>query len=110
MVKPHVGSNLRGAPKPEGGIKPYLGVFRFSARAMQLVWSTSRSLTVGLAVGTIVAGLVPGAIALVGKRLIDAVIAASQGGARDDVTRWVLIEMALVVGMATIGRVLGIFR
>src|SRR4051794_25801380 len=99
------------ATKPEArGWTPYLGVFKFSARAMRLVWSTSRALTIGFAIGTVIAGLVPGGIAYVGKRLIDSVLVASHGGDRDQVMMWVAVEMGLVVGMAAITRILGIFR
>src|SRR3954467_12817218 len=102
MVSPHGGmGGGRGlgaaAAKTEArGIKPYLGVFKFSRRAMQLVWTTSPRLTIAFAVSTVIAGLVPGAIAYVGKQLIDAVLAASKGGDRGTVTQWVIVELALV--------------
>src|SRR3546814_18418259 len=37
----------------------FLGVFRYSRRAVELVWSTSRGLTVALGLLTLVAGLLP---------------------------------------------------
>jgi ATP-binding cassette subfamily B protein len=111
MVSPHVGMSLGPRAKPEArGIRPYLGVFKFSRRALQLVWSTSPKLTIAFAIGTVIAGLVPGAIAYVGKQLIDSVLAASKGGDRAEVTKWVIVELSLVAGMATISRVLGILR
>ncbi|MGY1424516.1 ABC transporter ATP-binding protein [Lysobacter sp. A289] len=55
----------------------FLGVFRFSGRALELVWSTSRLLTVALGLLTLVAGLLPAAVAYVGALIIDAVVAAS---------------------------------
>ncbi|MBM4361533.1 MAG: ABC transporter ATP-binding protein [Deltaproteobacteria bacterium] len=86
-------------------------MFRFSRRAVALVWSTSRALTVGLGAGALLAGLLPGAIAWVGKLLVDAVVAATEGGgAREQVLRWVLLEAALVVGLAAVQRGLGIVR
>ncbi|MGY0798818.1 ABC transporter ATP-binding protein [Lysobacter sp. A286] len=55
----------------------FLGVFRFSGRALELVWSTSRLLTVALGLLTLVAGLLPAAVAYVGALIIDAVVATS---------------------------------
>jgi len=98
-------------PGTTAGLAEYLGVFRFSRRAVALVWSTSRALTVGLGAGALLAGLLPGAIAWVGKLLVDAVVAATEGGgAREQVLRWVLLEAALVVGLAAVQRGLGIVR
>ncbi|MGI9245379.1 MAG: hypothetical protein ACR2I8_01535, partial [Steroidobacteraceae bacterium] len=57
---------------------------------MQLVWSTSRPLTVALALLTLVAGVLPAAIAYVGAQIVDAVvaaIAAQQGGPAQDLSR-----------------------
>ncbi|MEH2276579.1 MAG: ABC transporter ATP-binding protein [Nostoc sp.] len=55
-----------------------LTVFRYSGRAVSLVWTTSRSLTILLASLTIVAGLLPGAISYISKLIVDAVVFASQ--------------------------------
>ncbi len=59
-----------------GLLKRLLGVFRYSHRAIQLVWTTSRLLTIMLAVLTIVAGILPAAIAWVGQLIVDGVVAA----------------------------------
>lgn len=56
----------------------FLGVFRYSRRAVELVWSTSRGLTVALGLLTLVAGLLPAGVAWVGALIIDAVVAASR--------------------------------
>jgi ATP-binding cassette subfamily B protein len=58
--------------------RSFLGVFRFSRRALELVWTTSRGLTVGLGVLTIAAGVLPAGMAYVGALIIDAVVAAAQ--------------------------------
>jgi len=58
--------------------RSFLGVFRYSRRALALVWSTNRRLTVFLAVLTLVAGVLPAAMAWVGALIIDAVVAAMQ--------------------------------
>ena len=55
----------------------FLGVFRYSRRALELVWTTSRPLTIALAALTLVAGLLPAAIAWVGAQIVDAVVAAA---------------------------------
>ncbi len=101
------------ANKPRATWRSYLGVFGYTRRALALVWSTSRALTIGLAVGNVIAGLLPGAVAWVGKHLIDAVVAASTTRAqadRDAALTWVVVEFALVVAMAAAGRGLGILR
>ena len=41
----------------------FLGVFVYSRRALSLVWTTSRGLTISLAVLTLVAGVLPAVIA-----------------------------------------------
>src|SRR3546814_18697589 len=56
----------------------FLGVFRYSRRAVELVWSTSRGLTVALGLLTLVAGLLPAGVAWIGALIIDAVVAASR--------------------------------
>ncbi|MDQ3341496.1 MAG: ABC transporter ATP-binding protein/permease [Myxococcota bacterium] len=91
----------------------YLGVFKYSRRAIQLVWSTNRTLTLGLAIGSLIAGLLPGGIAWVGKHLIDAIVAAASLGttaARDVAIEWVAIELGLVIALAVTGRLLQMFR
>ena len=40
-----------------------LGVFRYTSRAIELVWTTSRPLTFALAALTVIAGILPAAIA-----------------------------------------------
>ena len=56
----------------------FLGAFRFSGRAIELVWSTSHALTIALATLTLIAGLLPAGIAWVGAHIVDAVVAAAQ--------------------------------
>src|SRR5512145_745151 len=57
--------------------------FQYTRHALHLVWSTSRWLTVALALLTILSGTLPAAIAWVGAQIVDAVVAAlpSRGGA-----------------------------
>jgi len=65
-------------PPPDATTRGFLGVFRYSRRAMDLVWTTNRWLTVVLAVLTLLAGVLPAAMAWVGALIIDAVIAATK--------------------------------
>ncbi|NEU82560.1 ABC transporter ATP-binding protein [Nostoc sp. UIC10630] len=59
-------------------LRQSLTVFRYSGRALNLVWTTSRSLTILLASLTLVAGLLPAAISYISKLIVDAVVFASQ--------------------------------
>ncbi|MCB1570093.1 MAG: ABC transporter ATP-binding protein, partial [Xanthomonadales bacterium] len=77
---------------------------------MHLVWSTSRPLTVALALLTLTAGLLPAAIAWVGAQIVDAVVAAAaavRAGNEADIARmfWlVALEGGLVTAMAAAQR------
>jgi ATP-binding cassette subfamily B protein len=88
------------------GLRSYLGVFRHSLRAVQLVWSTSRGLTLALSLLSVVAGVLPGAIAYVGKLIIDAVVAAAREPGHDPraVVELVALEMGLVMLLALASR------
>ncbi|MCE9574887.1 MAG: ABC transporter ATP-binding protein/permease [Deltaproteobacteria bacterium] len=80
---------------------------------MALIWNTSRALTLWLGIGSIVAGLIPGGIAYVGKQLIDSIFLAARTHAtvdRDAALMYVAIEMGLVLALAATGRVLQILR
>ncbi|UCC15694.1 MAG: ABC transporter ATP-binding protein [Gammaproteobacteria bacterium] len=59
-------------------IRGFLGVFRYSRRAVELVWTTSRGLTIALGILTVLAGVLPAAMAWVGALIIDAVIETAQ--------------------------------
>lgn len=54
----------------------FIGVFRYSRRAIELVWSTSRPMTLAMGFLTLVAGLLPATVAWVGQLIVDAVLAA----------------------------------
>ncbi len=98
-------------PGEFGGVGRYLGVFRYSGRALDLVWTTSRGLTVAFAVMTVVAGLLPTAIAFVGKLIVDAVLLASETGSQEhlEAAIWAVVyEAGLVVAMAGAQRALSV--
>ncbi|MDZ7992994.1 MAG: ABC transporter ATP-binding protein [Nostoc sp. EfeVER01] len=65
-------------------LRQSLTVFRYSGRAVSLVWTTSRSLTIFLASLTLVAGLLPAAISYISKLIVDAVVFASQANTQSN--------------------------
>jgi ATP-binding cassette, subfamily B, bacterial len=86
-------------------IRGFFGVFRYSRRALELVWSTNRALTVALAVLTLVAGILPASVAYVGSLIVDAVVAAMRSGAgAARVVELVALEGALVMAIAAAQR------
>ncbi len=112
-------SNKRSRPSPHGaqanaearkhkrlGLREILGVFRYSRRALELVWTTSKPLTVGLALLTLVAGLLPAAAAWVGQQIVDSVLAAADAVAAGAepvftfVLGWVALEGGIMVALA----------
>lgn len=100
---------LNAAPSPRVSLKHALGVFQYTRRAIALVWSTSHSVTVWLAVLSIGAGVLPAVIAYVGKLIVDAVVAASGGhGAPDAALLYVGCELALVVAQSGVQRGLSV--
>jgi ABC-type multidrug transport system fused ATPase/permease subunit len=72
------------------GFRQSLTVFQYTTRAVQLVWTTDRVLTIGLAVLTVIVGLLPGAVAYLGKLIIDSVVTAQHSGLAAD--RWHTLE------------------
>ncbi|HKJ20153.1 MAG TPA: ABC transporter ATP-binding protein, partial [Woeseiaceae bacterium] len=76
----------------------FLGVFVYSRRALELVWTTSRGLTITLAVLTLVAGVLPAVIAYIGQLIVDGVVAA-MAATNPDTSHvlWLIVLEALVV-------------
>ncbi len=102
--------------EPATGVRQFLGVFRYSRRAVELVWSTSRRLTVAFAVLTLLAGVLPAAVAWVGKLIVDAVVAAmavheATGETQlDAILRYVGVEALLVALLAATQRGINVCR
>jgi ATP-binding cassette subfamily B protein len=75
------GSPLAGsaapATDPAGLQRSLFGVFDYSSRALALVWTTNKPLSIALALLTLVAGVLPAAVAYVGAQIVDAVIHAA---------------------------------
>jgi ATP-binding cassette subfamily B protein len=94
-------------PAESAGLtRSFLGVFRYSGRAIGLVWSTSHALTISLASLTLIAGLLPAGVAYVGAHIVDAVVGASKAWAASgraplrQVFEWVALEGVLVAALA----------
>jgi len=75
MSDPH--QNPAATRETEGQLRNFLGVFRYSRRAVDLVWTTSRVLTIALGLLTLLAGVLPAGMAWVGALIIDAVVSAA---------------------------------
>lgn len=88
---------------PDNQRRSFLGVFRYSRRALELVWSTSRILTIALGLLTVLAGVLPAAMAWVGALIIDGVVAAtrlySAAASNPDtaIALWPIVEPVLLL-------------
>jgi ATP-binding cassette subfamily B protein len=84
-------------------IRRFFGVFRYTKRALELVWATDRALSLFFASVTIVAGALPSLVAWIGARIVDSVVDAGKAhmaGAAVDiqpVVGWVLAEAATMM-------------
>jgi ATP-binding cassette subfamily B protein len=93
---------------PDNGSLPrgLLGVFAYSRRALALVWTTNKTLSITLAVLTLCAGVLPAAMAYVGALIVDAVIHAADLHRRTgatvlvDVVRFVALEAIVVAAIS----------
>ncbi len=98
---------MRSFSPPAAGAAPpsgFLGVFRYSRRALELVWTTNRRLTVALAALTLAAGVLPAGIAWVGALIVDSVVAAIGSGDAALVIEFVALEGVLVAALAAVQR------
>lgn len=92
----------------------------YTGRALGLVWRTNRALTVALVGLSLLLGVLPAALAFVGKLLIDAVLAAATlrgiypngaphvENARLVALAFVALELALVIVLTAAQRALGV--
>ena len=100
-------SSRRSRVAPANGdsvtLRGFFGVFRYSRRALELVWSTNRGLTVALALLTLIAGVLPASVAYIGSLIVDAVAKGMQAGADADPARvvaLVILEGSLIAAIA----------
>jgi ATP-binding cassette, subfamily B, bacterial len=92
-------------------IRQFLGVFQYSRRAIELVWTTSHSLTLWMGALSLVAGIVPATMAYVGKWIVDGVLLAQKGAdpsEQQTVLLAVCLELALVVILSAAQRGLSV--
>ncbi len=107
---PHIVESPHGpatAAADSGGLqRSWLGVFTYSRRALLLVWSTNKALSITLAVLTIIAGVLPAGVAYVGAQIVDAVIHATDlhrqtgTGQFSHVMKFVALEAVLITAMS----------
>ncbi len=102
----HAGSPQAGRTPAaaDSGSPPrsWFGVFAYGGRALDLVWTTNKALSIALGLLTLIAGVLPAAIAFIGAQIVDAVIHAAElhrhaGGTQlTPVLRYVGLEALLV--------------
>ena len=84
--------------------KSLFDVFIYSRRALELVWSTSSRLALIFASLTLVAGVLPAAVAWVGQLIVDGVVTAmgqqQQSGSAD--TTFVILFVAAEAGLVAL--------
>jgi ATP-binding cassette subfamily B protein len=86
-------------------LRAFFGVFRYSRRALELVWSTNKLLTLALAGCTLAGGILPAAVAYVGSLIVDAVVGAIRnGGDPRHALELVLLEGVLVGAISAVQR------
>jgi ATP-binding cassette, subfamily B, bacterial len=86
-------------------LRGFFGVFRYSRRALELVWSTNRTLSMVLAGLTLFAGILPAGVAYIGALIVDAVVGAMRSGTgARHVVDLVLIEGVLVIAISAVQR------
>ena len=86
-------------------LRGFFGVFRYSRRALELVWSTNRTLSLTLAGLTLCAGILPAGVAYIGALIVDAVVGAMRSGTgARHVVDLVLLEGVLVVAISAVQR------
>jgi len=83
------------SPQDPTTLRGFFGVFRYSRRALELVWSTNRALTLTLAAVTVLAGVLPAGVAYVGALIVDAVV----GAMRSAVSARHVIELVALEGL-----------
>jgi ATP-binding cassette subfamily B protein len=100
---------VKNPPAGLGSLRPprdFFGIFRYGRRAVILVWSTNRWLTLLMVALTVASGMVPAGVAYVGARIVDAVVAAARGGSTEPthIVGLVALEGALVAAIAAASR------
>ena len=100
------GTTGAAAPASAFSLRSFFEVFKYSRRALELVWSTNRLLTIVIALLTVVAGALPAGVAYIGSLIVDAVVTAIRSGGVDAtrVIELVGLEGLLLAGIAAAQR------
>src|SRR5690349_23900392 len=102
VAKPRIAKQAEIHGEALNSPRQFFGVFRYSKRALELLWTTSRPLAFFLGTMTILAGALPSGVAWVGARIVDSVVDATRehkAGADVDimpVLLWVLAEALIL--------------
>jgi ABC-type multidrug transport system fused ATPase/permease subunit len=94
---------LKGWKSFSKTLKKSVSIFHYGIKAIGLVWNTSSVLTLAIALFTLMSGLLPAAIAYVGKLIVDGVVVASRSGLLSDrnfALSYVALEAMLIVILA----------
>jgi ATP-binding cassette subfamily B protein len=101
--------NIAPGDRERVTLRGFFGVFRYSRRALELVWTTNRNLTLALAALTLVAGVLPAGVAYIGALIVDAVVTAIRTASlAGRVVDLVVIEGVLVALIAAAQRGLSV--
>ncbi len=100
---PHAAPAGINVPGIFGRLGLNFGALRYSRRAVGLVWSTNRQLTLLLTFFTLSAGLLPAAAAWIGKLVIDAIVAQMAIGTAGGSPTYVPVLELVVAEAAIIG-------
>jgi ABC-type multidrug transport system fused ATPase/permease subunit len=90
-----------------------MGLFPHLRRTFRILWQTSRGLTLVVSALTAVGGILPAALAWVGKLIVDSVVAAARAPGGADTARTVklvLLELALMAVSTLVARLLSLCR
>jgi ATP-binding cassette, subfamily B, bacterial len=95
-----------GAPASRLSVRNFLSVFKYSRRAIELVWSTNKFIAIVFAALTVAAGALPAGVAYVGSLIVDAVVTAIRAGGVNTthVMELVALEGVLVAAIAAAQR------
>ena len=87
---------------------PWRESVRNSAQTFRLVWKTQPALSAAIGVLSLVAAILPAGIAWAGRLIVDAVEKSGFTLApSDNALRWVMLELAFVLGLNLVRRALG---
>ena len=102
-AKPGINKKSENPVESSSAARRFFGVFRYSRRALELVWATSPKLTFLLGFVTLLAGALPSAVAWIGARIVDSVYWATRANAANvamdimPTVWWVMAEAAILV-------------